>query len=248
MASTCRSGCATAGIGIAAEHSAAKSSRMFGQVESRAATGRRAARASACRSRAGSSRCTAGRSRARSDGAGKGQRVRDPASPGGRGTVGPGGARGERRRGLIGERTRGGRWRREPRRARPIRPCRPRAPPSSSRPRRRPSRSGIRASRYSTGLPALAMTWRTVGSAAALAAAARSLRTISSGVPAGTNSADHCAKRTGWPSCFRLGTSGSALSGRSPQCASARSLPAWMCCRSSTGRSPARRPGRRAAR
>ena len=69
------------------------------------------------------------------------------------------------------------------------------------------------------------MVATTLASPAALRAAVRSLVTMSSGVPAGTNSADHC-----WPLCLRLGTSGSATSGLSPQCASARSLPALTCC------------------
>ena len=73
------------------------------------------------------------------------------------------------------------------------------------------------------------MVCTTAGSVAALAAAARSFCTTGSGVPAGTNSADHCANCTGWPAPFRLGSSGSEVSGLSPQCASARSLPALMC-------------------
>ena len=46
-------------------------------------------------------------------------------------------------------------------------------------------------------LPAFWIVCATAGSTATLAAAVRSRATISGGVWAGTNSADHCAKRTG---------------------------------------------------
>ena len=73
------------------------------------------------------------------------------------------------------------------------------------------------ASRYSIGLPAFATTWRTAGSAATFAAAARSRCTTGSGVALGTNSSDHCAKRTGSPACVRLGTPGRAtIAGPAP--------------------------------